>query len=819
MEYKISEICQAIGGKLILNKECNISYSFIDSRNILPPGKSIFFAIKGKRNNGHLYIDDLSNNGVRNFVVQELPETITKYKKCNFIIVADVLFAFQQFAAWHRDHFKVDILGITGSNGKTIIKEWIFYLLAGKINVVRNPKSYNSQVGVPLSVLLLDKQHKLGIFEAGISMPGEMENLERIIKPSIGIFSNIGDAHQENFTDFKQKVEEKLLLFANTDIVIFCSDYQVIDEQLLNFASKHKKELFSWSQKKASNLKINKIEIKNKYSIIEGIYKNQTIIIEIPFSDKASIENAIHALAFLLARQLLDNDILERFKTLPSIGMRLEMMPGINQCTIINDSYNSDLNSIKIALDLLKRQNQHIKKCLILSDVHQSGENSTELYQNLEKLVKKSGIQKLIGIGPKISEFYPKSSFNSKFFENTKSFLKSNDIKQFNNEAILIKGARDFKFEDISETLQQKSHRTVLEISLEAIENNLNYFRSHLQPKTKVMAMVKAFSYGSGSFEIASFLEHQRIDYLGVAFADEGVALRKAGIKLPIIVMNPEEGSFENIINFNLEPEIYSFRAIKIFNEVLEHFSYKDYPVHLKIDTGMKRLGFLPAEIDTLVKTLKQNPSLKPRSIFSHLVASEDAQLDHFTQEQIDLFSEMSAKIQKIYSHQIIRHILNSSGIERFPNGQFEMVRLGIGLYGISSKKTIKLHNTSTLKSHITQIKWVEKHESIGYNRKGILDRDSKIATIPIGYADGLNRKLGNRVGRVFINGSYALIIGNICMDLCMVDVTDIEANEGDEVVFFGPEIPISELAEKIGTIPYEVLTSVSQRVKRIYLH
>jgi Alr-MurF fusion protein len=497
-------------------------------------------------------------------------------------------------------------------------------------------------------------------------------------------------------------------------------------------------------QKKA-DLTITKIAIQNSHAIISCTFHGNDFQVEIPFSDKASIENAIHALAYLLSNNFANSQILERFQTLPTIGMRLEMMHGINQCTIINDSYNSDLNSIKIALDVLKRQNQHRKKCLILSDVMQSGGSDEELYQNLEKLIRTSGIQKLIGIGPKISAFYPTSNIQPKLYNDTKSFLKSNEIKLFNNEAILIKGARDFKFERVSEMLQQKSHRTVLEISLEAIQSNLNYYRSLLQPKTKLMVMVKAFAYGSGSFEIASFLEHQRVDYLCVAFADEGVALRKAGIKMPIVVMNPEEGSFEAIINYSLEPEIYSFRSLEIFINVLEQLNHINYPVHIKIDTGMKRLGFLPNETERLLNVLKGSPNILPRSLFSHLVASEDALYDDFSEHQIDTFEEIAGRIRKLYNQPVMRHILNSSGIERFHHAQFEMVRLGIGLFGISSKKNIKLQNTSTLKSHITQIKWVEKHESIGYGRKGILDRDSKIAVLPIGYADGLGRKLGNR--------------------------------------------------------------------------
>jgi Alr-MurF fusion protein len=819
MEYKISELAKAIGGELSLSRECTISYAFIDSRTILPPEKSIFFAIKGQRNDGHHYIGDLVKSGVKNFVVQQFPEQSIRCKKCNYILVTDTLQAFQKFAQWHREKFDLEVLAITGSNGKTIVKEWIFHLLAGEKSVVRSPKSYNSQVGVPLSVLLIRKTHQLGIFEAGISEPGEMHRLEAVIKPLVGIFTNIGEAHQENFISHSQKIKEKLELFANCNSLIYCCDNHLVDKEIRHYAKAKNLQLFSWSLKKKADLTIPKISVQNSHAIISCTFKDIDYQIEIPFSDKASIENAIHALAYLLTTNSANSQTLERFQTLPIVAMRLEMMHGINQCTLINDTYNSDLTSIKIGLDVLKRQNQHRRKCLVISDIMQSGGNDLELYQSLEKLIRTSGIHKLIGIGPKISVFYPVSNMQTKFFDDTKSFLKSNEIKLFSNEAILIKGARDFKFERISEALQQKSHRTVLEISLDAIQNNLNYFRSLIQPKTKLMAMVKAFSYGSGSFEIASFLEHQRVDYLCVAFADEGVALRKAGIKIPILVMNPEEGTYESIINYSLEPEIFSFRSLEMFINVLEQMNQMNYPIHIKIDTGMKRLGFLPNETERLLNVLKNSTNVIPRSVFSHLVASEDPLSDDFSENQIETFEEIAGRIRKLYNQPIIRHILNSSGIERFQHAQFEMVRLGIGLYGISSKKNNKLQNTSTLKSHITQIKWVEKHEPIGYGRKGILDRDSKIAVLPIGYADGLNRKLGNRVGRAYLNGSFAPIVGNICMDMCMLDITDIEASEGDEVTLFGNEIPVTELADKTGTIPYEILTSISQRVKRVYLH
>ncbi len=818
MDYKLSEIAKATNGQSFLYRDSSISHVFIDSRNMVPVEKSIFFAINGKRNDGHQYINELIDKGVRSFVVEEIRDSFTKNKKCNFILVKNSLKAFQDFAVWHRKKFNIPVVGITGSNGKTIVKEWMFFLLDGEKNIVRSPKSYNSQVGVPLSVFLMEKHHQIGIFEAGISQTGEMGKLEKIVSPNIGLITNIGDAHQENFKNQEQKVIEKLKLFKNTNLIIYCSDYEIIDKEISKLKSS-KKLFFTWSEKKKADLEIIKIQISKNSTQIKAVFENKEINIQIPFIDKASIENSIHCWSFLLANNLFTEKITEKFKILPSIGMRLEMMHGENNCTIINDTYNSDLNSIKIALDVLKRQQQHHNKCLILSDVLQSGEKDDALYQNLESLVKSSNIQKFIGIGPKISNYFSKSLSNTSFYPDTESFISSNLFKQFSNEAILIKGARHFEFDKISELLQQKTHRTVLEINLEALESNLNYFRSLLSAKTKILVMVKAFAYGSGSYEIANFLEHQRIDYLGVAYTDEGVALRKAGVHLPIIVMNPEEGSYRNIINYNLEPEIFSFNSLLAFGKELEQYYRNSYPVHIKIDTGMKRLGFHPDEMDKLIEILKVNKYIKPKSVFSHLVASDESVHDQFSLAQIEIFKAAVAKLQKKVSYPIIRHILNSSGIERFPDSHFEMVRLGLGLHGVSSNKSSNLKNISTLKSHIIQIKWVKQHETIGYGRKGIIDRDSRIAIVPIGYADGLNRKLSNRVGRMFINGTYALIVGNISMDMCMIDVTDIEANEGDQVIIFGPELPINELADKLGTIPYEILTSISQRVKRVYIH
>jgi alanine racemase len=818
MRYQLSEISSAINAKLKLVRETVVSNVFIDSRNILNPKDSLFFAISGKNNNGHNYIEELIERGVKNFVI-EAGENIVQNQACNYLVVENSLNAFQQFAAWHRSSYNLPVVGITGSNGKTIVKEWLFHLLDGEKTIVRNPKSYNSQVGVPLSVNLIENNHDLGIFEAGISMPGEMENLKRIIQPEIGIFTNIGDAHQENFKSVAQKVREKLKLFIHCQQLIYSADYELIDTEVKSGFVKKGIVLFTWSKNKKADLSITQITQKNKFTQIVGTHKGIESEIKIPFVDDASIENAIHAWAFLLANEFLTPEIGQKFESLPSIGMRLELMQGINGCSIINDTYNSDLNSIKIALDFLKRQKQHENKCLIISDILQSGESSEILYQKLNDLISSSNVNTVIGIGSKISKYFAEYTASAKFFRNTTEFLESKLIREFENEAILIKGAREFEFEKISEVLQQKTHRTVLEISLEALESNLNYFRSLLNPETKVLIMVKAFSYGSGSHEIAHFLEHQRVDYLGVAFTDEGVALRKAGVNLPIIVMNPEEGSFRSIINYNLEPEIHNFRSLEKFHKTIEQTIRSSYPVHIKIDTGMKRLGFDAEEINELVEALQKHKYLEPQSIFSHLVAGAELGHHEFSLLQIEKFQKASDYLQKFCKRQLLRHILNSGGIENYPEAQFDMVRLGIGLYGISARDGIKLQNISTLKSHVSQIRQVKKDETIGYGRTGILKRDSRIAILPIGYADGLNRKLSNGAGHVVINGKKAPFVGNICMDMCMVDVTDIETSEGEEVIVFGEEIPITEIAEKLGTIPYEVLTSVSQRVKRVYVH
>lgn len=831
-EYSITDIAKIVKGKLFSSVNTQIKYLLIDSRTLFSPSETLFFAIVGERHDGHNFIRELYKKGVRNFVVSSLTGQQNELPESNFILLDDTLKALQLLSQHHRKQFKIPIIGITGSNGKTIIKEWIYQLLSPDKKIVRNPKSYNSQVGVPLSVWLLNEKAEIGIFEAGISKENEMKNLQAILKPTIGIFANIGDAHQENFIDQKQKVREKLKLFTECEKIIYNKDYYVIDD-LIKSDRRFEEKTFTWSTKFPADLYISKIEKdlpdrlpagrqdrqgKNSTKITAK-YKRQNNSLIIPFSDDASIENAIHCWALLLYLGYSQDVITERIATLNSVAMRLELKAGINNCTIINDYYNSDLSSLGIALDFLNQQNQHTKKTLILSDILQSGVKSAKLYHDVSDMLLKKNVDKIIGIGPAISHQAKAFSITKEFYASTEDFIKKLSDLHFSDEAILLKGARTFEFERISAKLQQKTHNTVLEINLNAIVHNLNYFRSLLNPGTKVMAMVKAFSYGSGMYEIANILQYQKVDYLAVAYVDEGVELRKAGISVPIMVMDPETHGFEQMIENNLEPELYSFRILHAFIDTLKKSGIRNYPVHIKLDTGMKRLGFQQEEINELIQIIKQNDCVSVKSIFSHLAASDEPDHDAFTRLQFSRFYEDSKKITKELNCPIFCHILNSSGIERFPEAQYNMVRLGIGLYGVSVLKHNKLMHVGTLKSVISQIKKVPAFETVGYSRKGQVKHDSLIATVPVGYADGLNRRLGNGVGRVIINGKSAPIIGNICMDMCMIDITGIKAEEGDEVIIFGEQNTIADIAKQMGTIPYEVLTSISRRVKRIYFH
>ncbi|HBS88419.1 MAG: bifunctional UDP-N-acetylmuramoyl-tripeptide:D-alanyl-D-alanine ligase/alanine racemase [Bacteroidetes bacterium GWF2_38_335] len=815
--YSINDITKIIGGKITGGFDYTINYLLTDSRSLSSPLNSLFFALVGDRHNGHNYIEDLYQKNVRNFVVSKLPSNIEEYPEANFILTDNTLKALQKLSAGHRDSFDIPVIGITGSNGKTILKEWLFQLLQKDHNIVRSPKSYNSQIGVPLSVWLLEKDTQMGIFEAGISKSGEMNNLQKIIKPTIGLFTNIGEAHQENFMDYKHKISEKIKLFEDAEYLIYCKDYQLIEMQVQSNTNFEDCKLFNWSAKYPADLFITKKLKGESETTISGKHKGKNINLVIPFTDDASIENAIHGWSVMLCMGYENEVIAERMMHLTPVAMRLELKEGNNNCVIINDSYNSDIGSLNIALDFLDQQQQLQEKTLILSDILQSGKEEKHLYSEVANLVNKKKISRFIGIGPNISKYADLIKVKKNFFFSTDELIGELNALDIRDSIILLKGARKFEFEKISRLLQHKVHETVLEINLTAITNNLNYFKSLVRHDVKIMVMVKAFSYGSGILEVANLLQFQRTDYLCVAFPDEGVELRKGGITLPIVVLNAEIQSFDLMIENNLEPEIYSFRVFELFRDAIIRNHLNNFNVHLKLDTGMNRLGFRTEDIPELLGLLKITPQFTVKSVFTHLAASEDTNEDAFTNLQIDLFKKHSHDIINTLKYPVMRHVLNSAGIERFPEAQFDMVRLGIGLYGISSRDQSKVQNVTTLKTSVSQIKKLKKGDTIGYNRTAVAKNNTVIAVLPIGYADGLNRKLSNGVGKVQIKNEFAPFIGNICMDMCMIDVTGMDVKEGDEVVIFGDHYHISEIARQLGTIPYEVMTGISRRVKRIY--
>lgn len=807
----------------LLTAQVNLKYNepvtrlLIDSRVVFEPHQSVFFAIKGTRHDGHQFISDLYEKGIRNFVVNSQFQIPAGCGDANFFQVQDVLVALQQLAARHRAQFTIPVVAITGSNGKTIVKEWLSQLLGNDEQLVRSPRSYNSQVGVPLSVWHLTPSSTLAIFEAGISQKGEMEKLAQIIQPTIGLFTNLGMAHQVNFSSETEKLREKLLLFRNVETLFYCRDQELVHgtvkSQLPSVTT------ITWGRHPHSDLRIDKVEV-NDDTRVELTWTGQTFVWDIPFSDRVSMENALLAGLFLLHRGYRPGEIQKRMAGLQPVAMRMEQKEGINGTLLINDTYNSDLTSLELALDFLDQQGRKkgMKRTLILSDMFQTGLPLQVLYPRVATLVQSGKIDRLIGVGPEISSYKSHFRHEDRFFDNTSDLLAAIHQFQFKQEAILIKGSRAFEFERLTERLELKQHSTVLEVNLNALVHNLNVLRSSLSSDTRVLVMVKAFSYGSGSFEIAGALQHQKVDYLGVAFADEGMELRQAGITIPIMVMNPEEKSFSQMLQYGLEPEIYSLKLLRAFNKAVVQEGAGQASVHLKIDTGMNRLGFLEKETEALITALSEMPRLKVQSVFSHLVGADDPGLDAFTHHQIGTFDRVCKKLQAGLQYSFWRHILNSAGIERFPQARYEMVRIGIGLYGFSALGDKRFENVVTLKTYISQVKPVAAGETVGYGRAGIMPRDGRIAVIPVGYADGLNRHLSRGVGRVLIHNRLVPIIGNICMDMCMVDVSDLpEVIEGDEVVIFGDDYPVTAIARQLNTIPYEVLTGIGRRVKRIY--
>ena len=819
--YSIQTIAKIIKAEFICasHKQEKIEHLLIDSRKLHFSKNTLFFAIHGMRLDGHNYVNELYKKGVRNFVVdRNIP--VFKLKESNVLLVENTVDALQKLTAHHRSQFSLPVVGITGSNGKTIVKEWLHQLLHKDYHIVRSPKSYNSQVGVPLSVWNIRENHNLALFEAGISQPGEMDKLAPVIHPDIGVFTNIGAAHSENFVHNQQKIREKLTLFRKACLIIYCKDHHDIDQSIVEawHNREEKPDLLSWTLTgKPAQVFYEEIDAQ-----IRCTYKDVSFEFEPPFNDKASLENLLHCITFLLHLEMPTDGIIARIKSLERIAMRLEQKKGVNGCVIINDSYNSDLDSLKIALDFLKQQESTRQHTVILSDILQSGLSGPDLYEQVSALVKQSEVHRFIGIGSaleKSQHFFAGDNLETTFYPDTNTFLQQANEDDFENEAILLKGARRFAFENIGSFLEEKTHSTSLEINLNALVHNLNFYNSLLKEGTKIMAMVKAFAYGAGGHEVAKLLEFHRADYLGVAYVDEGVALRKVGIKIPILVLNPEERAFSAMVRNNLEPEIYSFSLFGKFVRYVKSLGLeKPYPIHINVDTGMHRLGFEAQDIQKLIKKIKANNAVFVKSVFSHLVASDDASYDGFTRTQISTFEKLSNEIISALSYPVLKHICNTGGISRFPVAHFDMVRLGLGLYGVDEHNQEKLLPVGSLKSTISQIKDVKQGESIGYSRAGIAKQDMKIATISIGYGDGLSRKLSNGKGRMFVHGKPATIVGNVCMDMTMIDITNIEkVKEGDTVEVFGEHQSVTELAKQAETISYDIITGISGRVKRVY--
>lgn len=817
MSYNIKDIAEILSADFKFSRDAEIDWLLIDSRSLSFPESTLFFALHSKRGDGHKYVGELYVKGVYNFVIDSMTEELEDLcPDANFIVVDDTLNALQKLAQVHRSSFNIPVIGITGSNGKTIVKEWLYQLLNNKFTITRSPRSYNSQIGVPLSIWQLSNETGLGIFEAGISEYDEMDKLQAIIQPTIGVLTSIGSAHQENFSSLQDKCLEKLQLFKSCDVIIYDGDDELIcdciSQELITCRE------IAWSRvNREKPLYISNVEKGENSTRICYTYLGFDSEYTIPFIDDASIENSLHCLAVCLYLMVPPHEIRERMMLLEPVEMRLEVIEGINNCTLINDSYNSDLSSLNIALDFLhRRAGGSACKTLILSDIQETGYSKKVLYSKVAGILKERGVDKLVCIGHDIKELGKTYKGDISFYDDTNDFLNSAAISR-SNEIILLKGARSFHFEEIAERLELKRHKTIMEIKLSAIVDNLNHYRSMLKPGTKVVCMVKASAYGNGAYEIAKTLQDHKVDYLAVAVADEGMELRKAGITMPVMIMDPEVSAFKTLFRYNLEPEIYSFELLEELIRVAEHAGITNFPIHIKIDTGMHRLGFEEKDIPHLVEVLKAQSALIPKSVFSHFAGSDSAELDYFTEQQASLFIRVADELQSHFGHKIIRHICNTAGIERKPQYHMDMVRLGLGLYGINPIDNSIINNASSLKSTILQIKNLSKDETVGYSRKGVLSRDTKIAAVPIGYADGLNRHLGNRKGYCLVNGRKAQYVGNICMDVCMIDVTGIDCKVGDKVEIFGDNLPVTVLSDILETIPYEILTTISTRVKRVY--
>ena len=823
MIYTIEKITTLIGARRIGHAEARIGWLLTDSRSLCFPEETLFFALRSQRNDGHRYIDDLYRRGVRNFVVENNSQFSVfnaQFSDANFLIVPSPLEALQRLAERHRDEFDIPVVGITGSNGKTMVKEWLCQILSPHMTVTRSPRSYNSQIGVPLSVWLLNEQTEIGVFEAGISEPGEMQSLHDIIQPTIGVLTSLGAAHQKNFRSMDEKCMEKLQLFHGAKVIAYDSDNDTISRCIRK--SGYKGEKIGWSRENQSApLFITSLTSDTSTTSISYEYRGKQGEYYLPFIDEASIECSFACAAIALYLGVTPKDLDTRMSQLEPVAMRLEVKEGQHGCTLINDSYNSDINSLDIALDFMNRRpdEQGRRHTLILSDIQQTGMDKSALYREVSDLCVKRGIDRLIGIGTSIRSHADDIAIADKsFFTSVEQFVESDAFRNLHDEVILLKGARAFGFDHLTELLEQKVHETILEVNLNAVVDNLNYYRSFLKPETKLVCMVKADAYGAGAVEVAKTLQDHRVDYLAVAVADEGVTLRRNGITQNIMIMNPEMTAFKTMFDYDLEPEVYSFRLMDALISAAEKEGITGWPVHIKLDTGMHRLGFDPEkDMDEVIARLKRQNAIIPRSVFSHFVGSDSDDFDRFSAMQFEKFDVASKKLQAAFSHKILRHMDNSAAIEHFPERQLDMCRLGLGLYGVDPRDNRMLHTVSTLKTTILQLRHVPKEETVGYSRKGVLTRDSVIAAIPIGYADGLNRHLGRGACYCLVNGQKAPYVGNICMDVAMIDVTDIDCHEGDMVEIFGEHLPVTVLSDVLDSIPYEVLTGVSNRVKKVY--
>ncbi len=824
MSYTLQQVATLIGARFFGTSNPVIEWLLTDSRSLAYPETSLFFALHTRTGDGHRYIDTLYRRGVRSFVVGHLPNNYTaQYPEAAFLLSVSPLKALHLLAEQHRRRFDIPVVGITGSNGKTIVKEWIYQLLDHSPAVTRTPRSYNSQVGVPLSVWLLGERSRLGIFEAGISQPHEMSALRHIIRPTLGVLTNLGPAHQENFATMEEKCLEKLKLFKHTDALIYNADNEVIVRCLAE--ADFSGERISWSRHSSRTTYTFNTQIEGAHTRFVCRQGGKTLCdFRIPFTDEASIENAITAFVTVCSLQGKElplptlPELAERMAQLQPVSMRLEVKAGVRGLTLIDDAYNSDLASLDIALDFLARRKEHQPSVVVLSDLCQTGQDDAALYGRVAEMLRRRQVDMLIGIGPHISAMHHLFSGETHFFDSTRSLLESSLLDHLSQRIVLLKGARQFHFERIADELLLKVHETTLEVNLGALAENVRYYRSFMRPETKLTCMIKAAAYGSGSVEVARTLQDLGVDYLAVAVADEGVELRQAGITSGILIMNPEMSALHTLFKYRLEPEVYSFRLLDALISAARQEGITDFPIHLKLDTGMCRLGFHPeADILPLIERLHQQQALRPRSVFSHFVGSDSPDFDDFSTQQFERFDCASRRLQEAFPYPILRHICNSAGIERFPERHLDMCRLGLGLYGVDPIDNRTLSNVASLHTTILQIRDIAPGTSVGYSRRTIVDRPSRIAALPIGYADGLDRRLGNRNAFCLVNGHRAPYVGNICMDVCMIDVTDIPCREGDYVEIFGDHLPVSTLSNCLGTIPYEILTSVSDRVKRVY--